>query len=90
MKDVWTGSLTKPSEKKEGKRTPAARRIDEALDVLAALGVPREQQNVRSALTLLALLIIVRHRANLRRLREGTEPRLALRRGPPSRGTPPT
>ncbi|NLF84941.1 MAG: glycerol-3-phosphate 1-O-acyltransferase PlsY [Lentisphaerae bacterium] len=41
-------------------------------------------------LTLLALLIIVRHRANIRRLREGTEPRLALRRGPPSRGTPPT
>lgn len=44
------------AEKKEGKRTPAARKIDEALDVLAALGVPREQQNVRSALTLLALL----------------------------------
>jgi adenine-specific DNA-methyltransferase len=32
------------------------KRIDEALGVLADLGVPSEQQNVRSALTLLALL----------------------------------
>ena len=40
-------------------------------------------------LTLVAGLIIARHRANIRRLRAGTEPRLALRRGPPSRGTPP-
>ncbi len=31
-------------------------RIDEALEVLKALGLPREQQNERSALTLLALL----------------------------------
>ena len=32
------------------------KRIDEALAILGALGVPSEQQNVRSALTLLALL----------------------------------
>lgn len=32
------------------------KRIDEALAVLEQLGVPKEQQNVRSALTLLALL----------------------------------
>jgi hypothetical protein len=32
------------------------RRIEEALDILRALNVPREQQNERSALTLLALL----------------------------------
>ena len=34
----------------------AQRKIDEALAVLKALGMPRGQQNVRSALTLLALL----------------------------------
>jgi adenine-specific DNA-methyltransferase len=39
-----------------GRSSPGSRRIAEALDVLSALGVPREQQNERSALTLLALL----------------------------------
>lgn len=39
-----------------GKRSAAAKRIDEALAVLASLNVPREQQNERSALVLLALL----------------------------------
>ena len=34
----------------------AQRKIDEALAILKALGMPRGQQNVRSALTLLALL----------------------------------
>lgn len=34
----------------------AKRRIDQAIDVLKQLGLPREQQNERSALTLLALL----------------------------------
>lgn len=34
----------------------AKRKIDEALTILKALGLPREQQNERSALTLLALL----------------------------------
>lgn len=34
----------------------AKKKIDDALDVLKSLGVPREQQNERSALTLLALL----------------------------------
>jgi hypothetical protein len=34
----------------------AARKIDEALAVLDALGLPRQQQNERSALTLLSLL----------------------------------
>lgn len=38
------------------KRSPAAKRIAEAMNVLCALGVPRAQQNERSALTLLALL----------------------------------
>ena len=34
----------------------AKKKLDEALEVLKALGVPREQQNERSALTLLSLL----------------------------------
>lgn len=38
------------------RRTAAAKRVDDALDILTALNVPREQQNERSALTLLALL----------------------------------
>lgn len=38
------------------KRAAAARRIGEALRILAALNVPNEQQNERSALALLALL----------------------------------
>lgn len=33
----------------------AAKRVKEALEVLIAVGIPREQQNERSALTLLAL-----------------------------------
>jgi adenine-specific DNA-methyltransferase len=33
-----------------------ANRVSEALNILQALNVPREQQNERSALTLLALL----------------------------------
>jgi len=33
----------------------AAKRVEEALGILAAIGIPREQQNERSALTLLAL-----------------------------------
>ena len=36
--------------------TKGQKRIEEALEVLAQLGVPKEQQNARSALTLLALL----------------------------------
>lgn len=38
------------------KRSEAAKRIDQALAILASLDVPREQQNERSALVLLALL----------------------------------
>lgn len=38
-------------------------------------------------LTLLSLLVIARHRANIRRLLDGTEPRLALRRVTPPRET---
>lgn len=41
-------------------------------------------------LTMLALLIIARHRANLVRLRHGTEPRLAFGRRAPSPERPPT
>lgn len=33
----------------------AAKRVKEALELLIAVGIPREQQNERSALTLLAL-----------------------------------
>ena len=36
-------------------KTSAAKRVNEALEVLIAIGIPREQQNERSALTLLAL-----------------------------------
>lgn len=41
---------------KREKRSGAARKVAEALAILKALRVPREQQNERSALTLLALL----------------------------------
>ncbi len=43
-----------PTKNKSSK--PTDRRISEALKVLKLLGLPREQQNERSALTLLALL----------------------------------
>jgi adenine-specific DNA-methyltransferase len=45
------------------RRTAALKRIDEALDILAALNVPKEQQNERSALTLLTLLGMTPHKA---------------------------
>jgi len=44
------------AEKPASKRSAAAKRIDEALAILTSLNVPREQQNERSALVLLALL----------------------------------
>jgi adenine-specific DNA-methyltransferase len=44
------------AERAPKRRTAAAKRVDEALDILRALKVPRKQQNERSALTLLALL----------------------------------
>lgn len=44
------------AERVPKRRTASARRVDEALDILRALNVPREQQNERSALTLLTLL----------------------------------
>lgn len=44
------------AERAPGRRNPAGTRLAEALSVLQALKVPREQQNERSALTLLALL----------------------------------
>ena len=43
-------------KKRRPRATPATKRIAEALSILKAIGVPREQQNERSALTLLALL----------------------------------
>ena len=43
-------------DRARGKRTGAAKRVSEALSILQALKVPREQQNKRSALTLLTLL----------------------------------
>jgi adenine-specific DNA-methyltransferase len=48
--------LHMPSLKKSLDPVRAKRRIQEALSVLKDLGLPREQQNERSALTLLALL----------------------------------
>lgn len=45
--------MTRPAR---GKRSPAAIRVSEALTILQALNVPKEQQNERSALALLALL----------------------------------
>lgn len=44
------------AERVGGKRADVAKRVSEALSILRALNVPREQQNERSALTLLALL----------------------------------
>lgn len=44
------------AERAPRRQTAAAKRVAEALDILKALNVPREQQNERSALTLLALL----------------------------------
>lgn len=44
------------AERVPKRRTASARLVDEALDILRALNVPMEQQNERSALTLLALL----------------------------------
>jgi len=43
-------------ERKRRKQGSRAKRVREALDILASLHVPREQQNERSALTVLALL----------------------------------
>lgn len=44
------------AKRASGRRTAVTKRVGEALDILIALNVPREQQNERSALTLLALL----------------------------------
>ena len=44
------------AERAPRRRSAAAKRVDEALKILRVLNVPREQQNERSALTLLALL----------------------------------
>lgn len=44
------------AERARGRRTAGAKMVSEALRILQALNVPREQQNDRSALTLLALL----------------------------------
>ena len=44
------------AERARRKRTPGAKKVAEALGILEALKVPKEQQNERSALTFLALL----------------------------------
>jgi adenine-specific DNA-methyltransferase len=55
LDEVVEGELLSMPAKKRG--TGVARhRIDEAADVLTALGLPKEQTNERAALTLLALL----------------------------------
>lgn len=43
------------AKKRASRRVGAAKRIEEALSILASLNVPREQQNERSALVLLTL-----------------------------------
>jgi adenine-specific DNA-methyltransferase len=48
--------LNLPDETTVGNPVQAKKRIDEALEILKALGLPRDQQNERSALTLLSLL----------------------------------
>jgi adenine-specific DNA-methyltransferase len=48
--------LNLPEAKTVSNPVRAKKKIDEALEILKALGVPREQQNERSALTLLSLL----------------------------------
>lgn len=50
--------LKMPAVKKTPDPVRAKRRLKEVVSILKALGLPREQQNVRSALTLLALLDI--------------------------------
>jgi hypothetical protein len=45
-----------PERERRSRRTGAERKIQEALSALKALGLPPEQKNERSALTLLALL----------------------------------
>ncbi|MEW5980603.1 MAG: hypothetical protein AB1898_32915 [Acidobacteriota bacterium] len=44
------------AKRSDTKQTAATKRVSEALNLLRALGVPRAQQNERSALTFLALL----------------------------------
>jgi len=51
------------AKRASGRRTAAAKRVREALDILVALDVPREQRNERSALTLLALLGMTQRKA---------------------------
>jgi adenine-specific DNA-methyltransferase len=48
--------LNLPDEPSVSNPVQAKKKIDEALEILKALGVPRDQQNERSALTLLSLL----------------------------------
>lgn len=48
--------IIKMSGKEDGNPLSAQEKIDEALDILRQVGMPRGQQNERSALTLLALL----------------------------------
>jgi adenine-specific DNA-methyltransferase len=48
--------LNLPDEATVSNPVQAKKKIDEALEILKALGVPRDQQNERSALTLLSLL----------------------------------
>lgn len=51
---------------------------------------PAEGPLLPAVMSLLALLVIVRHRANIRRLLNGTESRLDLRRKPPAPGDKPS
>lgn len=57
-KEVLNMAVGKGGGSESGRTTKIKKRIDEALEVLKTLGLPRAQQNERSALTLLALLDI--------------------------------
>jgi adenine-specific DNA-methyltransferase len=56
LDDIVEGEFSGMSGTQGGDPVQTTRRIDEALQILKDLGLPRQQQNERSALTLLALL----------------------------------
>lgn len=61
LDDLIQRELLDMDDVNEGNPVQAKRRMDEALAILKALGLPRAQQNERSALTLLALLDLKPH-----------------------------
>lgn len=62
------------AERSPNRQNASAKRVAEALDILVALNVPKEQQNERSALTVLALLGMT----SRKRWREAEAPMLGI------------